>query len=249
MEFNLSTFILEIINFLILVWILQRFLYKPVLAVIAKRKESIDASLADAQNLRDEAETLQKKYANRLTHWAQEKKIALETLHLEVEKERSSRMKQLQQQLDEEQKKTQVIAERHLKETQVRSEKLAMQQGARFASLLLKRAAGPELENRLFDLLMNDLNSLSADRIQSLKITSGDVPDCIRVSSVYQLEKSKRKKLEQALNELVNFSTDYDYQLEPGLIAGFRISIGPWVLQANVQNELSGFVEISNVTE
>ena len=49
MEFNLSTFILEIINFLILIWILQRLFYKPLLEVIAKRKQFIDQSLADAK--------------------------------------------------------------------------------------------------------------------------------------------------------------------------------------------------------
>ena len=37
MQLNWSTFVLEIINFLILVWVLKRFLYKPVLAAIAQR--------------------------------------------------------------------------------------------------------------------------------------------------------------------------------------------------------------------
>ena len=43
MELSGSTFVLEIINFLILVWILKRFLYKPVLGVIAKRRKSMTA--------------------------------------------------------------------------------------------------------------------------------------------------------------------------------------------------------------
>jgi F-type H+-transporting ATPase subunit b len=56
MEFNLSTFILEIINFLILIWILQRLFYKPLLEVIAKRKQFIDQSLADAKIMQQQAE-------------------------------------------------------------------------------------------------------------------------------------------------------------------------------------------------
>ena len=51
MEFNVSTFILEIINFLILIWILQRLFYKPLLEVIAKRKQTIDQALADAKTV------------------------------------------------------------------------------------------------------------------------------------------------------------------------------------------------------
>ena len=45
MEFNWTTFSFEIINFLILVWILQRFLYKPVTNAIARRKAAIESQL------------------------------------------------------------------------------------------------------------------------------------------------------------------------------------------------------------
>ena len=37
MELDWSTFALEIINFLALLWILKRFLYRPILAVVAER--------------------------------------------------------------------------------------------------------------------------------------------------------------------------------------------------------------------
>ena len=56
MEFNLSTFLIEIANFLILIWILQRLFYKPLLAMIAQRKQHIDQTLADAQAVRQKAE-------------------------------------------------------------------------------------------------------------------------------------------------------------------------------------------------
>ena len=61
MEFNFSTFALEIVNFLILIWILQRLFYKPVLAVIARRKQHIDQTLAEARKLHQEAEDLRQR--------------------------------------------------------------------------------------------------------------------------------------------------------------------------------------------
>jgi F-type H+-transporting ATPase subunit b len=66
MELNWSTFVLEIINFLVLVWILQRLLYKPVLAVIARRRAGIEKTLADAKHLQAEAERLKAQYESRL---------------------------------------------------------------------------------------------------------------------------------------------------------------------------------------
>ena len=38
MQIDWTTFALEIINFLVLVWILKRFLYRPVLDTLARRR-------------------------------------------------------------------------------------------------------------------------------------------------------------------------------------------------------------------
>ena len=77
MEFNLSTFILEIFNFLILIWILQRLFYKPLLETIAKRKQFIDQSLADAKTMQQQAEEQRSLYENRQKLWEEEKKQLL----------------------------------------------------------------------------------------------------------------------------------------------------------------------------
>ena len=44
MEVDWTTFALEIINFLILVWILKRFFYHPVLDIIARRRICIETA-------------------------------------------------------------------------------------------------------------------------------------------------------------------------------------------------------------
>ena len=52
MELNWSTFVLEIVNFVVLVFILQRFLYRPVLAVIERRRKSVEDRLSEAHRIR-----------------------------------------------------------------------------------------------------------------------------------------------------------------------------------------------------
>ena len=96
MELNWSTFILEIINFLVLVWILKHFFYKPVLEVIARRQAGIDKKLAEAKDLQASAEQLQSQYQGRLADWEQERQQARETLSQEVESERARKLSELQ---------------------------------------------------------------------------------------------------------------------------------------------------------
>ena len=50
MQINWFTVIAQILNFLILVWLLKRFLYKPILNAIDEREKKIASQLKDADN-------------------------------------------------------------------------------------------------------------------------------------------------------------------------------------------------------
>ena len=56
MQFDWVTFLLEFVNFLVLVWLLTRFFYKPVRNVIEARKKSIEHKIAEAEKTRTEAD-------------------------------------------------------------------------------------------------------------------------------------------------------------------------------------------------
>ena len=118
MEFNVSTFILEIINFLILIWILQRLFYKPLLEVIAKRKQFIDQSLADAKAMQQQAEEQRSLYENRQKLWEQEKQAALAALHQQIDAERRTQMARLDTDLEQERQKINVTLQRQQQELQ-----------------------------------------------------------------------------------------------------------------------------------
>ena len=66
MELDWTTFLLEVINFLILVWLLKRFLYQPVLEVIGKRRQKIQAELLQAATTQDQASQLKEQYEKRI---------------------------------------------------------------------------------------------------------------------------------------------------------------------------------------
>lgn len=244
MEFNLSTFVLEIINFLILIWILQRLFYRPLLEVIARRKQFIDQSLSDAKQLKQQAEQQCNLYENRQKLWEQEKQAAITALHQQLEIERKVQLDRLNAELEQERQKTNVMLLKQQKELQQQTEKQALQNGAKFAGILLKQSAGPELEARLFTLLQDNLTTLPEACKQSL-ITLGtkkSVP--IKITSAYPLPIELRQQLEQKLAVLINSPTSFQYHQDVALIAGLRMDIGAWVLNANLQHELIGFTEM-----
>lgn len=249
MEFNLSTFILEIINFLILIWILQRLFYKPLLEAIDKRKQFIDQSLAEAKTLQQQAEEQRNLYENRQKLWEQDKQAALNELHQQIEVERRTQLALLSADLEQERQKNNVTLQRQQKELQQQAQKRALQNGARFAGMLLKQSASPELEAKLFAMLLDNLVTLPEACRLCLQMLGAKKSVPIKITSAYELSDIQRQKLQLKLSSLIDSQISFQYHQDPDLIAGLRMDIGAWVLNANLQYELIGFAEIVNESE
>lgn len=245
MQLSWTTFFFEIINFLVLVWILKIFLYQPILKVLSDRRAFIDNSLAEAKTLRQQATELEKKYQTRLDDWELEKQKLLDQLQQQIQIERSSQFEQLAQQLSEEREKAAVIEQRQQVETIKQYQQKSHTQGARFASRLLTSIASPELENRLIDTFINHMNNLSEDTSSALTSACESI-DTITVTSAYALTESQQQMISKTLNTLCQKKLEYSYLQAAELLAGLKIGIGAWVLRFNLQDELSSFSELNH---
>jgi F-type H+-transporting ATPase subunit b len=241
MEFNISTFGLEIINFLILIWILQRLFYKPLLAVIAKRKQDIEQTLADAENVRQQAEKEREIYEQRQKLWEQEKQAALIVFHQQMDAERLVQLNKLQLELEQQRKINQVTLNRQQQEYQDYAQQQALKNSAKFAGILLQQAANAELEARLAQLLLERLLTLP----ETCELAETHKAATLKISSAYPLSTDLQLQLEQRFSTLISLPLSFQYQQDVTLIAGLRIDIGSWVLNANLKHELSGFAELA----
>ena len=154
MELDWSTFTLEVINFLILVWLLKRFLYQPVLTIIEQRRQKIEAELAQAMKGQQEAQALKDQYEARLADWQQEKRGLLEQQEQQMAGERSKRLQQLDAELEQQRLKHQARDQQLQTQWRSHAESEALQLGGAFAARLLKALTGPELDLRLQQMLL-----------------------------------------------------------------------------------------------
>lgn len=244
MEFDWTTFILEIANFLILVWILKRFLYHPVLDVIARRRTQIEQSLSEARETQEQSSALKIHYENRLADWEREKAGAQTRLSEEIAAERKRLMQGVSAAVEEETQKQQAIVTRRQEEWLRAAAEQGVAQGRLFASRLLARAASPELETRLFEMLLEDLARLPAAETQALAAAGRNDQARIGVASAFPLDAERRARLGAALNAAVGRELPADFSELPELGAGLRVTIGPWVMHANLGDELAFFGEL-----
>ncbi|SHE57850.1 F-type H+-transporting ATPase subunit b [Microbulbifer donghaiensis] len=245
MELSWSTFLLEIINFLVLVWILKRFFYRPVQSVIARRQQGIEQRLAKAAEMESSAQELQQKYQGRLEQWRGEREQARESLDIELNAEREKRQAALQRELAQQREKAAAMERRQQQDQQRKLELQALEQGSEFAARLLEQAAGPELEQRLGDMLVDALEDLDDVRLQQLRAQLSERDMVAEVASAFPLAAELRQRIAELLRELLQREVQCHYVEDPELLAGLRIGIGGWELDANLRDELHGFAHLA----
>ena len=80
-DLTLGTVLAQMLNFFILVWILHRFAYKPLVGMMNARKEQIANDLASAEQSRLEAEQIKADYAAQIAKARQEAQEIVEKAH------------------------------------------------------------------------------------------------------------------------------------------------------------------------
>ena len=243
MELHWTTFALELLNFLVLVWVLKRLLYKPILNVIAERKAEIQNTLSTAETLRREAQALREQYENRQVEWNREKETVRNRMMEEVNAEKAGLLAALQYSLEQEREKAGALEERRLTDLTRQAENAAIAQGGQFAARLLARLASAELEAKLVEVMLEDLSRIPGEQLQTIRAAcaTGEVP--VIVTSAHGLSQPQRKSLLEALESLLGRSLACEWREDQGLMAGIRLSLGPWVLGANLHDELKAFAE------
>jgi len=241
MQLDWSTLVLEILNFLVLLWLLQRFLYKPILTVVAARQAAIDEAARRTRAMETAAHALQAQYEARLKNWEQERAQARGALLEELRGERERALAALHESLEQERRKAEVLDQRRQTEDSAHRERQAMEQALAFVRRLLGTLASPELDAKLAQLAIDEMQQLPGERKSALRealLTATEPPT---VASAYPLPTEQREALRQALAQILGDTRECRFREDPTLLAGVRISVGPWVLQANLGEELSLF--------
>ncbi|BBP46904.1 ATP synthase subunit b [Thiosulfatimonas sediminis] len=245
MEFSWTTFILEIINFVLLMWILKHFLYRPVLNALQKRRETVDNTLQEALDKSAQAEELKTQYQQRLQAWEKEKNQLRQDLQQDLDSMRSEQQQRLREELQAQQEKFEINQQQTQEQTQQHYQSVAHRQGAEFAAKLLRTLSGVETEERLFDALMEQLDALDSQQIKNLQKTCDSDSGQVDVCSAYPLSEKNRQALQTKLEQLCPQPLKIHYQQDPELISGVRIHLGVWSLRMNLLDELNRFMELN----
>jgi len=83
LELDLQQIVSQAISFLVLLWLLRRFAWRPLLTILDERRRHIETTLQDVASKKTELERLQADYARRLAKIDDEARVKIQQAVLE----------------------------------------------------------------------------------------------------------------------------------------------------------------------
>ena len=243
MQLDWTTFALEIVNFLVLLWLLQRFLYRPVLGVLEARQARVRDETARAERLQTEAAALKTQYASRLSDWAREQEQARQQLERELTQARTAGLENLKRSLVDEEAKIRARTEALSASREAVLKRQALEEAYGAAAVMLRRLASPELSTRIVAAFRDDLATLPEADLTTVRNAAAalEAGSSVDVATAHALDEQTRAQLESALVTAAGRSLPVVFREAPELVAGLRAAVGECVLHANLADELAFF--------
>lgn len=243
MELSWTTFILEIINFLVLVWILKHFFYAPIQKVILARKKMVDDSLDNANKMQLEAKQLRETYENRLQDWGKEKAQKQKLFLQEIDQWKTQEHEKFLKTLSEEKEKQIALEKQNSFKLIKRNAKESMFLAGKFAAKFLSEFADESLEHKIIAKMITDLKSLSEQKRQ-IFLNGFQNEHSIAVQTAFELNETLKKQLTECIQQISNENTEINFIVNAELMAGANLQMGSIVLKANLRDELKFFSEV-----
>ena len=214
----------QVVNFLILVWLMKRFLYKPILHAIDEREKRIATELANADKKKAEAqkesddfkhknEEFDKQRAALLSKATDEAKAERQRLLDEARKDAAALSSKLQEALrDQEHTLHQAISRRTQQEVFAITRKT------------LTDLATVSLEERLGEVFTRRLREMDAKAKAGLAQALKTASDPALVRSAFDLPAQQRAAIQNALNETFSADIHVRFETAPDLISGIELS-------------------------
>ena len=220
------TVIAQIVNFLILVWLLKRFLYKPVLDAIDAREKRIATELADADAKRAEAEKERTDYEEKSKEFDTQRSALMGKATEEAKTERSRLVDQATKDVDA-LRTSQADA---LRGDQIRMGSeitlLAEKEVFEITRKTLADLATVSLEERIGEVFTRRLRELDLKTKELLGTALRNSPQSTLVSSAFDLPAVQKAAIQNAFNETFSADIKISFASSQDAICGIELTAG-----------------------
>ncbi|MEO8082031.1 MAG: F0F1 ATP synthase subunit delta [Caldimonas sp.] len=229
----------QALNFAVLVWLMKRFLYKPVLDAIDAREARIAAELADADKKRAEADHDRDDFQHKNDAFDKERAALLKKAADEANGERDRLLDAARKAADDlAAKRAQSLAVDARNLSRSLSERTQREVFA-IARKALGDLASASLDESTCDVLVRRLHALEAPERKRLGEAFESADEPLRVRSAFEMPAAQRSAMQKVIHETFATKAAVRFETAPELVGGIELSAGGHKLAWSIADYLT----------
>ena len=237
MSFSWWTFWLQAANFLILVWLLQRFLFKPVKAIVARRKQEISRTLNEASAEKERAAQLKQELETARSGMGVERQKMIDEQRALLSAERDKSIEDARREVEtvHSQALRRLDEERSSAGDQLYKQSIELV--AKLAEHLLREIAGTANEQAFLERVIGYLDQMP--REDRAKLLPNNGTKDVLVTTAHTLDAHEQSDWREQLAKRLQTDLSVSFQTDSALIAGAVLTFPHAILNFNWRDTLA----------
>ncbi len=236
---NLGYFLVQVLNFLIIVWVINAWIVKPVVGLLERRRESIAQGLEDARvaaearaNAEAEAEKVLADAQVKAGEIVREATERAETAAKDIKTSAEAEVSRAREEAlaEAEQEKVRVLGD-------LRGQVAGLAMAA--AQRLVGDALDEQRQRRLIEEFFSGVSSGKVVMLEDESISGSRA----EVTSALPLTDSEKASVRQSVLSRLGEGAEISFRVDPNILGGLVIRVGDKVLDGSVSGRLSEMAE------
>lgn len=218
------TVIAQVVNFLILVWLLKHFLYQPILNAIDAREKRIATELVNADAKKAEAQKERDEFQHKNEAFDKQRATLLSKAMEEAKVERRRLLDEARQAADALSTKRMESLRNDIHNLNQAISRRTQQEVFAIVRKALTDLATTSLEERLGEVFTRRLREMDgqAKEVLTKALKTATAPALVR--SAFDLPAEQRAAIQNALNETFSAEIHVRFETAPDLISGIELT-------------------------
>jgi len=214
----------QALNFIILVWLLKRFLYKPILNAVDAREKRIAAELADADAKKAEAQKDRDEFQCKNEEFDQHRAALFSKVTDEANAERQRLLDDARKAADALSAKRQEVLRSDANNLNQSIRSRAEREVFAIARKALTDLAATSLEERMGEVFTRRLRALAGEAKEGLGEALKTATEPALLRTAFDLPAEQRAAIQKALNETFSAEVRVRFETAPDLVSGVELT-------------------------
>lgn len=219
MQIDWLTVAAQIFNFLVLAWLLKRFLYRPVIDAMTQREERIANRLEQAEQREEQAQAEARSYRDKVAALDRDREAQLAEAHETAEHERRGLLESARSEAQASRQRWQQELEREQDDFRTALVRELADAAIDIARRTLADLADAQLEGQALATLARRVQALPDEERQAL----ADAAPHLRLASTFEPEAQALQSLRQVLADTLGKDVELECVRQPELVFGVEL--------------------------